>query len=173
MPAASEPGRPSPGVPDLPTLPVRFRPLGVRIAVAGFAVVLLATLVFVWVALPNDVQHGFTVAQWATFLAMVVGVLAVGHALARSRVEADDSGVRLINGYRTHRMDWSQVVAVTLRPGNPWAVLDLTDGTARSAMGIQGSDGKRAVRHTRQLRALIEAHAAEDPHDRPPRPPVT
>ena len=57
---------------------------------------------------------------------------------------------------------------MTLRPGNPWAVLDLADGTARSALGIQGSDGPRAVRQTQQLRALIEAHAAVDPHeDRP------
>ncbi|MDX6326923.1 MAG: hypothetical protein QOK15_3277 [Nocardioidaceae bacterium] len=170
MPAASEPGRTSRGVPDLPPLPVRFRPFGVRVAVAVLAVLLLATLVFVFGALPNDVQHEFTFAQWLTFLAMVVAVLGIGYALARCRVDADVAGVTLVNGYRTHRLVWSQVVAVTLRPGNPWAVLDLTDGTVRSAMGIQGSDGARAVRHTRQLRALIEAHAAEDPHDRPEGP---
>ena len=52
---------------------------------------------------------------------------------------------------------------MSLRPGSPWAVLDLNDGTTRSAMGIQGSDGSRAVRQARQLRALVEAHAAADP----------
>jgi hypothetical protein len=52
---------------------------------------------------------------------------------------------------------------VTLRPGNPWALLDLNDGTTRSAMGIQGSDGNRARRQVRQLRALVEAHSASEP----------
>jgi hypothetical protein len=103
------------------------------------------------------------VLQRITVGGMVLGVLAIGHALARCRVDADEEGLTLVNGYRTHRLAWQQVVAVTLRPGSPWAVLDLSDGTTRSAMGIQGSDGNRAVRHTRQLRALIEAHAADEP----------
>jgi hypothetical protein len=136
------------------------------VTAAVLGILFLGTLVIVWIALPDEVQHGFTVGQWGTFLAMVAGIVAIGHALARCRVDADEAGVTVVNGYRTHRMDWSQVVAVTLRPGNPWAVLDLTDGTARSAMGIQGSDGARARRQTRELRALIEAHAAVDPHDK-------
>jgi hypothetical protein len=171
MPAASEPRRPSPAVPATPSLPLRFRPLGVRVVGTVCGVLLLVTLVGVWFALPDDVQHEFTVPQWVTCVAMVLGALAIGHALARCRVDADESGLTLVNGYRTHRMAWSQVVAVHLRPGNPWATLDLTDGTARSAMGIQGSDGQRAIRQTRQLRALVEAHAAVDPHDPPPRQP--
>jgi hypothetical protein len=155
----------------VPALPVRFRPLGVRVVATVCGVLLVATVVGVWFGLPDDVQHGFTVPEWVTFVAMVLGALAIAHALARCRVDADESGLTLVNGYRTHRMVWSQVVAVTLRPGNPWAVLDLTDGTARSAMGIQGSDGERAKRQARQLRALVEAHAAVDPHD-PPQPPA-
>jgi hypothetical protein len=165
MPAASDPGRPSPGVPEVPSLPVRFQPFGVRLAVVVVGVLFLVTLAAVWIALPDEVQYGFTLTQWLTLLAMVVGVLAIGHALLRCRVDADEHGITLVNGYRTHRMDWSEVVAVSLRPGNPWAVLDLADGTARSALGIQGSDGARAERQTRQLRALIEAHAAVDPHE--------
>ena len=164
MPAASEPRRPASAVPT-PALPVRFRPLGVRLVSVVVGVLLIVTLFGVWIALPDEVQNGFTVAQWVTFLGMVVAVLAIGHALARCRVDADASGITLVNGYRTHRLDWSEVVAVTLRPGNPWAVLDLSDGTARSALGIQGSDGERARRQTRQLSALIDAHAAPDPHD--------
>ena len=78
---------------------------------------------------------------------VVIGA-GIGHALARCRVDADEQGITLVNGYRTHRLEWNQVVAVTLRPGNPWAVLDLTDGTTRSALGIQGSDGPRAQHQT-------------------------
>ena len=81
-------------------------------------------------------------------------------AVGRERAE---QGLTVVNGYRTHQFAWGQVVSVTLRPGNPWAVLDLSDGTTRAAMGIQGSDGARARRQTRELRALIEAHAAAEP----------
>jgi hypothetical protein len=35
-------------------------------------------------------------------------------------------------------------------------VLDLSDGTSVPAMGIQGSDGTRALGQVRQVRALIE-----------------
>ena len=148
---------------ELPELPTRFRPRGVRVAAVAFGLVLVVTVVAVWLALPEEAQEGFTFAQKLTVVAMVLGAFAVGHALARCRVDADDDGITVVNGYRSHRLAWAQVVAVTLRPGNPWAVLDLTDGTSRSAMGIQGSDGALAARQTRQLRALIEAHAAAEP----------
>ncbi len=153
MPAASDPS----------ALPVRFRPLGVRIASVVFGVVLVGTVVVIWLALPSEAQEAFSFAQKATVVAMMVAGIAVGHAMARCRVDADDTGLTVVNGYRSHRLAWQQVVSVTLRPGSPWAVLDLNDGTTRSAMGIQGSDGSRAVRQTRQLRALVEAHAAADP----------
>jgi hypothetical protein len=168
MPAASDRGRTSSGVPASPPLPVRYRPLGVRVAVITSGVLLLVTLGGVWFALPVDVQNSFTLAQRLTLLVIMAAVVALGYALARCRVDADESGLTLVNGFRTYRLAWTQVVAVTLRQGNPWAVLDLGDGTARSAMGIQGSDGERARRQARQLRALIEARAAVDPHDQPP-----
>lgn len=161
MPAASDPAARS--APNTPTLPVRFRPTGVRIAAVVFGLVLVGTVVVVWLGLPREAQDGFTLAQRITVIGMVLGVLAIGHALARCRVDADREGLTLVNGYRTHRLAWQQVVAVALRPGSPWAVLDLSDGTTCSAMGIQGSDGRRAVQQTRQLRALIEAHSAADP----------
>lgn len=167
MPAASDPtgglhGRDSLG-PDAPPLPVRFRPKGVRVATVGFGILLLVAVVATWLALPDDVQEAFTVAQRLTVVAMILAAGVIGHAMARCRVDADDEGLTVVNGYRTHRLEWNQVVDVTLRPGNPWVVLDLADGTTRSAMGIQGSDGARARSQARQLRALVAAHAAPDP----------
>ena len=165
MPAGSEPkGEPGLG-PDAPPLPVRFRPKGVRVATIGFGIVLVVTVVATWLALPDDVQEAFTLAQRLTVVAMILGAFVVGHAMARCRVDADERGLTVVNGYRTHRLEWGQVVDVTLRPGNPWAVVDLADGTTRSAMGIQGSDGTLARSQARQLRALVAAHAAPDPLD--------
>jgi hypothetical protein len=149
-----------------PRLPVRFRPLGVRVAVVVLGAALLGTATAIWIAFPDDVRAAFTFAERLTLLAIGVAAVAIGHALARSRVDADDAGLTVVNGYRARRFDWNQVVAVSLRPGSPWAVLDLSDGTSQAAMGIQGSDGVRARRQTRELRALVEAHAGQEPETR-------
>ena len=76
-----------------------------------------------------------------------------------SRVEATAERLVVVNGYRRHEYDWPEVIAVHLPPGAPWAVLDLADGTSRSAMGIQGSDGARARLAVAQLRAVIDRPA--------------
>jgi hypothetical protein len=145
MPAVSE-----------PSLPLTFRPLGVRIAinVAG-GLLLLVTLVM-WFALPAAVRDQFTAFQVLTILVLGAMMYACGYALARSRVVAREEGLTIVNGYKTRRLDWNEVLAVQLRSGSPWAILDLSDGTSVAAMGIQGSDGPRAVQQVRQMRALVE-----------------
>jgi len=162
MPAGSDQGGRGTPAPA-PDLPVRLRPLGVRVMSVVLAVVLVGTVVAVWYAMPIDVRDQFTNFQKGTVIAMMLVAFVIGHALSRCRVDADEDGLTVVNGYRTHQLDWNQVVAVTLRPGNPWALLDLSDGTTRSAMGIQGSDGNRARRQVQQLRALVEAHAGSEP----------
>jgi hypothetical protein len=169
MPAGSDTGDTGdsgePG-PDPTALPVTFRPRGVRIAAVVFGGLLLATVVVLWVSFPNDVRESFTTFQRLTVLVLGLMVLGIEHGLSRCRIDATPAGLHVVNGYRSHDYSWPEVVAVTLRPGNPWAVLDLSDGTSQGAMGIQGSDGPRAQGQVRRLRALVEAHAA----DEPPRP---
>jgi len=160
MPAGSDP---SPS--ELPDLPLRFRPVGVLFAAIGLTVMLLVTMAAVWFTLPSHTRDAFSPLQRLTVFLMLAAALVVGHAMVRCRVDADDEGLTVVNGYRTHRLEWGQVVEVTLRPGNPWAVLDLSDGTTCSAMGIQGSDGARARRQARQLRDLVEAHAGTEPQE--------
>ena len=155
MPADSDPG--------VPALPARFRPYGVRIAGIVLSALLVGTVVVVWLTLPEEARRSFTVSQRLTVAGMVLGAIAICHMLVRCRIDVDEGGVTVVNAYRTHHYEWGQVVAVSLRPGQPWAALDLSDGTTRSALGIQGSDGARARRQTRRLRALINAHAATEP----------
>jgi hypothetical protein len=157
MPAGSEP------VPA-PTLPARFRPFGVRIASVAFGAALLVIVVAVWLTLPDRVQETFTWDQRGTVAFMLVCAGVVAHAMSRCRVDADESGLTVVNGYRTRHYGWDEVVGVTMRPGDPWAVLDLASGVGRSAMGIQGSDGARARRQVRDLRAIIDAHATHQRH---------
>ena len=153
MPAGSEP----------PALPVRFRPLGVRVAAIAFGSLLIGVGGAMWFSFPDDVRNAFTVYQRLTVLLMLGIALVIGHALSRCRVDADADGLLVVNGYRSHRLAWAQVLAVRMLPGNPWVTLDLADGTTLSALGIQGSDGARAQRQVRHLRALIDAHSAPEP----------
>jgi len=125
---------------------------------------LLALCVAVWLAFPPSIRAEFTPLQRLTVLAVGVAMAAVGFALARSRLVAAPDGVKVVNGYRVRRYEWNEIVAITLRPGSPWAMLDLSDGTTVPAMGIQGSDGSRAMRQVRAFRALVDELTRPD-HD--------
>ena len=138
------------------SLPRTFRPLGVRIAINLAGGLLLVVVLVMWFALPAPIRAQFTVAQIVTIIGLGTLMYAGGYALARSRVVARAEGLTVVNGYRTRRFEWNEVLAVQLRAGSPWAMLDLSDGTTVAAMGIQGSDGSRAVQQVRQVRALVE-----------------
>jgi hypothetical protein len=70
-------------------------------------------------------------------------------------VSASRDGLVIVNGYRRRDLAWAEVIAVRMPPGAPWASLDLADGSEIAAMGIQGSDGKRARLAVRELRRLV------------------
>jgi hypothetical protein len=162
MPAASEP---TAGAGDVVPVPRRFRPLGVRLAATLLGLALVTVTTVIWVTFPPEIRAQFTPFQKVTVLAVGLAFGICAHALARSRLDADAGGLTVVNGYRRRRFEWSQVLAVTLRPGSPWALLDLSDGTTVPAMGIQGSDGARAARQVRQLRGLVAHFSRTDRDD--------
>jgi hypothetical protein len=136
-------------------LPHTFRPFGVRIAIAVLGGLLTLVVVVMWFAFPPEIRAQFTAFQILTVVALGAAFYVGGFALARSRLVAREEGLTVVNGYKTRRYEWNEVLAVTLRPGAPWATLDLSDGTTVAAMGIQGSDGVRAQRQVRQVRNLV------------------
>jgi hypothetical protein len=152
-------GRRGSDPPAAPGLPWRYRPLGTRLAVGAMGGLLLAAVVFFWLTLPASVRDQFTVGQRVTLLVIFAAMLAFLHGIARSAIRADDQGLRIVNVYKVRRLEWAQVVQVRLSPGDPWAVLDIDDGTTIKAMAIQGSDGRRARRATDALRLLVEEHS--------------
>ncbi|WP_331272230.1 PH domain-containing protein [Motilibacter aurantiacus] len=96
------------------------------------------------------------------FLVAVVGAAIVWflHRLADVRVVADQQGLLVANILRGRRLEWAEVLGVTLRPADPWLVLDVSDGSTVAAMGVQGSDGAYAVEQARQLAHLVAARAS-------------
>lgn len=139
-------------------LPRTYRPFGVRIAIMVLGGLLTLVVVVMWLAFPPEIRDQFTAFQIGTVIGLGLTFYAGGFALARSRLVARTDGLTVVNGYRTRRFEWNEVLAVTLRAGSPWAELDLSDGTTVAAMGIQGSDGPRATRQVRELRTIVERH---------------
>ena len=152
MPAGSEPAGPA-----TVGLPHTWRPFGVRMAGAVFGGALLVVCAFAWFGFDEETRAKFTPFQRGTLVFLGLLGFAVFYALVRSRVVATAERLVVVNGFRRREYEWPEIIAVHLPPGAPWAILDLSDGTSASAMGIQGSDGARAATAVRQLRALIDS----------------
>lgn len=141
-----------------PDLPHTWRPLGVRVAVWVLGLMLLALVVAVWIGLGAEVRDTFTTFQRGTLVFLALLLAAAWHSMARSRVTATEEGLIVVNGYRTRTYAWSQVLGVGLRRGAPWGSADLSDGTTISMFGVQGSDGERARKAIREIRATVAVH---------------
>jgi hypothetical protein len=150
MPAVSE-----------PSLPHTWRPLGVRLAVLFFGGLLAVVCVAAWIAVGSDVRAKVTPYQEVTLVLIAAGTAVIAWGLYRCRVTADAQGLEVVNGFRTHRYEWAEVLAVHMPPGAPFPTLDLADGTSRPTIGIQASDGDRARQAVRELRSLLARTAAE------------
>jgi hypothetical protein len=142
-------------MPEPLVLPRRYRPFGARIAAAVAATVLVAITAFIWLSLPASIRATFGFAERATLVAIFVAVLAALNAMFRTSAQADEGGLTVTNGYVRRRFTWPEVVRVSLSANRPWALIDLADGSTLSVMAIQGSDGARATRATRELARVI------------------
>lgn len=150
-------------VSDLPALPHTWRAFGTLMVATIGGLMLAVVVVTGWFAVEQEVRDAFTTFQRLTLLAMALGVGCCWWALLRTRVTAEDGGLTVVNGFRTRRYEWSQVIGVNLRRGAPWAGIDLSDGTSISAVAIQATDGSRAIAAVRALRVLIAAHTPDTP----------
>ena len=147
------------------TVPHTWRPFGARLMGTVLGAMLLALTLTVWIALGAETRAKFTPFQKSTLVVLGLLALSVWFALMRSRVSATEQGVTVVNGYRRRDFTWSQVIAVNLRRGAPWAGIDLSDGTSISALAIQGSDGDRAKKAVVDLRRLIAENTAVERND--------
>jgi hypothetical protein len=145
--------------PDLPALPVTFRPGRTRAVLVVIAAVTLVTISGVGLLLA-----GLGPGERLSFVLTACVLAGVLLLLARPKVVADDSGVTVVNLTNKRRLEWPEILRVNLRPGDPWVFLDLSDGTSLPALGIQpGIARQRAIADARALRALAEARSGTGP----------
>lgn len=137
-----------------PDLPVTFRPTRTRVVLlsVGFAMCVVLSVV-------GLLLEEVAVGERASFIVTGLLFLAGLALLSRPYVSADFDGVTVVNLTRSRRLEWAEILRVNLRPGDPWVLLDLADGTSLAAMGIQpGIDKQRAVADARALRVLAERY---------------
>ncbi|MDG9714346.1 PH domain-containing protein [Streptomyces sp. DH10] len=144
---------------DLPTLPVTFRPGTTRAVLLAAAVAILVVITAVAMLLEQ-----LSPAERLSFVVTALLLDAVLLLLARPKVVADEDGVTVVNLTSKRRLEWAEILQVTLRSGDPWVFLNLSDGTSLPALGIQpGLAKQRAIADARALRALVEARSVASP----------
>lgn len=150
----------SPDGGGLPVLPVQWRPDRVRMVILVVAVLLVGSMTLVAVLLPSDGGDPWSLPDRIAFALVGFAGAGVLVLLARPQVVADSDGLTVVNMVRTHHLEWAQVVRVSLRPGDPWVLLDLDSGETLAAMGIQPASGAAAARAAvADLRALLELYS--------------
>jgi hypothetical protein len=137
-----------------------WRPRTTRVVAYTTAGVVLLGLIVLAVVVPEQykaLDRGLMVG----FGAVVAWIL---HMLARCRVAADESGVTVVNAFNTRRLEWPEILDVTMNTGDPWPTLDLADGTSIGAMGINGAEKALSARQLAELQTLLHARGeAPDP----------
>ncbi|MFB6715526.1 MULTISPECIES: PH domain-containing protein [unclassified Streptomyces] len=138
--------------PELPALPVTFRPTRTRVVLLTVGAAMFVVITVIAMTL-EQLSAGERSSFVFTAL-LFFGVLAL---LSRPKVVAQEDGVTVVNLTRTRRLSWAEILRVNLRVGDPWVFLDLSDGTSMPALGIQpGIAKQQAIRDAATLRALAE-----------------
>ncbi len=133
-----------------------YRPGGARYVAYGVAVILILLTVVIGVALPPEIT--FTVFELITLALTLGAALAMLHGVGRSRVIADEHGLRVRNGYRDHQISWQDIEGFAMNNGAPWPTLVTTDDERLMLFAIQGSDGPQARAAVGDLRQLLASH---------------
>jgi hypothetical protein len=132
-----------------------FRPRRARVMAWTIAGGEIAVLTGLAVALPGPNVHWY---DRLGFLLVAAAVAATLSRFARLLAVPDQDGLRVRNVVYTRRLQWAQIVRVQFGGGNPWAVLDLSDGDTLAVMAVQRADGERAVAEARRLATLVALH---------------
>jgi hypothetical protein len=126
------------------------------VAAVGQALALVVSAAILPWSGPNTVG-------WYDRAGFLVVAAFLGWGLWRlGAVAADPSqdGLVVRNVLLTRRLEWTEIIGIHFGSGDPWVLLDISDGDSLAVMAIQRADGERAHADARRLATLIELHTS-------------
>lgn len=82
----------------------------------------------------------------------------------------DAKGLTVRNFFYARRLEWAEIVRVSMHQGRPWADLDISDGSTLAVMAIQGADGDYGAQEALRLARYVAATEGREGSDGPARP---
>ena len=135
-----------------------FTPRFVRYVAWASVVLVLVGLGLVLYYAPGTGGAGYTAGNVIGLSVVVLAGCVFLWRQATVRATVDMTGIRVRNLLWVRSYDWPQILAVTYGPGDPWVMLELSDGHRTAMMAIQRSDGRYAAREVDRLAMLVTLH---------------
>ena len=128
-----------------------LRPRVVRISAYATGVVVLAGMIGGAVMLES-----FHLGGRLGLVGMGIVMFLFCHLEASVRLIARPTVLEVRNVFRARTVHWPEIVGISFPMGDPWAHLDLADGSTLAINAIQRYDGKRAVAAAHRLQRLVQ-----------------
>ena len=138
--------------PYAPFVPRRGRQVALGFAVAS--VLLFAALA---VVVPTTDMRGWGLTDSLLLLGFGALIAAAMWRFAALRAVPSPAGLVVRNVLLSRTLGWDEVAGVRFSGGDPWVVLDLTDGDQLAVMAVQKADGEFARAQAQRLVALVQA----------------
>ncbi|SDC18552.1 PH domain-containing protein [Sanguibacter gelidistatuariae] len=135
-----------------------FAPRFVRYMAWAAVVVLVGGLSIVLYLAPGTGGAGYSAGNVVGLTLVVLAGCVFLWRQATVRATVDTTGIKVRNLFWVRTYDWPHIVAVTYGSGDPWVMLELSDGHRTAMMAIQRSDGRYAAREVERLDSLVTLH---------------
>lgn len=139
---------------------VVFRPRMIRVVGWAVGVIMLLALVGGGVLMP-----GYTPLDRIGSVLLGLGVAVFCYRQATVSLVAAPETLTVRNLFRTRTLTWPEVVGISFPMGDPWAHLDLADGTTLATWALQRADGKAGIADAHRLAALIRDRGEAPDHE--------
>lgn len=123
------------------------------------AIVVLASVILA-VVLPSEVTPLF---DRVGFVCFGLAIFWFCHRQASVSITADDTHLHVRNLFGTRTCEWSEILGVSFPQGNPWAHLDVADGSTVSVMALQSIDAPESISRAQDLNREINRRSLIDP----------
>ncbi|MDO5498464.1 MAG: PH domain-containing protein [Propionibacteriaceae bacterium] len=141
-----------------PTLPATYGTRTLLIWAIVLSLAIIAGAAIGWLALDPHIRERFNWFQLSTLIIIGGVLIGIMMGLGLSNVVANETGLKIRNGFVVRRFRWDEIAEIQYRHGDPWAYLVPAgtehDPVRRQMIGIQTADGDRAHRAVAELRAL-------------------